>query len=275
MPVINVLYLPRDDRLRMIVRIAIDFVEEVYRDDVISGLRFVVFDDTDSFDVEQVKYIAVKEGFAGEVEHRGCTYKPRLPRFSWPHYDYDRRYAWVPVLKYSKIPRIFGSVVHEVTHHVVGGLPREDVNAIINALRADLGADVEEALVRYARYASLSGKVPKWVSYLRDVIEEITVTYISRNYFANLEREPRTPTLLTGIRDFATLVHFATPSHPPIYRTLGKLYYKMAHQDLASFRRAVHGAFAKTIKRFPADVLESNRIKYEILYREEPIAHLQ
>jgi hypothetical protein len=269
MTVINILHLPRDDRLRMIVRIAIDFIEEVYRDAVLSGLRLVSFDDADSFDVEQAKYIAVKEGFTGEVEHRGCTYEPRLPRFSWPHYDHDRRYAWVPVLKYLKIPRIFGSVVHEVTHHVVSGFPREDVNAIINALRVDLGADVEEALVKYARYMSMSGKVPKWATYLRDVIEEITTIYIADNYFMNLEREPRTPTLLTGIRDFTTFMRFATPSHPPIYRTLGILYYKLAHQDLAGFRRAVHEAFAKTIKRFPADVLESNRAKYEILYRGE------
>ena len=269
MVAINVLYLPRDDRLRMILRVAIDFVEEVYRDDVLSGLRLVSFDDIDSFDVEQAKYIAVKEGFTGEVEHRGCTYKPRLPRFSWPHYDYDRRYAWVPVTKYLKIPKIRDIVAHEVTHHVVSGLPREDVSAIINALRVDLGADVEEALVRYARYASMSGKVPKWVSYLRDTIEEITTTYISHNYFANLEREPRTPTQLTGIRNFAVSMRFAMPSHPPIYRALEKLYYKLELQDLANFRRAVHGAFAKTIKRFPVDVLESNRAKYEILYRGE------
>jgi hypothetical protein len=266
---INVLYLPRDEKLKMIVRTALDFVEEVYRDDVLSGLRLVSFDDTDNFDVELAKYIAVKEGFTGEVEHRGCVHKPRLPRFSWPHYDYDRRYAWVPVLKYLKIPRIFDFVVHEVTHHVVSGLPREDVNTIINALRRDLGADVEEALVRYARYTSMSGKVPKWVTYLRDTIDEITTTYISHNYFMNLEREPRTPTRLTGIRDFASLRYLATPSHPPIYRALGKLYYKLAHQDLASFREAVHRAFVKTIKRFPADVLESNRAKYEILYRDE------
>jgi hypothetical protein len=271
MPTINVLYLPRDDRLRMIVRIAIDFVEEVYRDDVLSGLRLVSFNDADNFDVEQAKYIAVKEGFTGEVEHRGCMHKPRLPRFSWPHYDSEKKHVWIPIFKYSKISEIFKSIIHEVTHHVLDVLPREDVITIINALRVDLGADVEEALVRYARYASMSGKVPKWVTYLRDTIDEITTTYISHNYFMNLEREPRTPTRLTGIRDFASIMYFATPPHPPIYRALGKLYYKLAHQDLASFRGAVHRAFAKTIKRFPADVLESNRAKYEILYREERV----
>jgi hypothetical protein len=46
--------------------------------------------------------------------------------------------------------------------------------------------------------------------------------------------------------------------------------YKIARSDLVEFRKEIHGIFAKMIKRFPADVLESNRAKYEVLYRTTP-----
>jgi hypothetical protein len=42
--------------------------------------------------------------------------------------------------------------------------------------------------------------------------------------------------------------------------------YKIARSDLAEFRKEVHGVFTKMIKKLPADVLESNRAKYGILY---------
>jgi hypothetical protein len=273
MPVISVLYLPRDDRLRMIVRIAIDFVEEVYRDEILSDLRLISFDYSDSLDMDHAKYIATREGFTSVVEHRGCKLEPRLPLFSWPHYNHNKKYAWIPVFRYLKISEIFYNVAHEVSHHVVGRLPREGRSTIIDALRSDLGVDVEDALIKYMRYTTISGKVPKWVTYLHATIDEITTIYISYNYFATLEREPRTPTHLTGIKDFAEPRYIIAPLYPPmpIYRVLEKLYYKLARQDLANFRRVVHEVFVKTIKRFPIDVLESNRAKYGILYSEERV----
>jgi hypothetical protein len=44
----------------------------------------------------------------------------------------------------------------------------------------------------------------------------------------------------------------------------------MSRRDLANVRRVVHEVFKKLAKKFPVDVLESNRAKYEVLYRATP-----
>jgi hypothetical protein len=259
MTVINVLYLPRDDRLRLFVRLALDFVEEVYRDDVLSGLKFVSFDRDDKFDVEQAKYIADREGFGLE---------PKSPLFEWPHYNDKYRYVWVPISRREKISYIFDVVAHEVTHHAFDKLSAKDRMALAVALRNDLGVEVDEIIVRHRPSSALVKDIAK-------IMGETVTRYIVYNYFTALEREPRTPTPLTDIRSFAEAGYFTSTVWPPRskYRAevLSIIYYKMAYNDLPNYRRAIHEMFMKLIKKLPVDVLESNRAKYEILYREEPI----
>jgi hypothetical protein len=267
MTVINALYLPRDERLRTIVRTALDFVEEVYRDEFLSDLKFVSFNMFDYADQELAKTVAVAEGFDYEVVHRRCRYRPWPPSFFRPHYITTKRYVWVPVYVLDTVFNIFYTVVHEVIHHVFYKLPEEDRNDVIYNLRRDLGVDVDEMI-------RMHGVSAKWVKQAREIVDEAIALYIADNYFVNLEREPRTPTHQTRIKIYAewqlTNLVFRPPRSRDFFEALSMAYLKLAHQDLAGFRGAVHGAFAKTIKRFPVDVLESNRAKYEILYSGEP-----
>jgi hypothetical protein len=275
MAVINVLYLPRDDRLRPLVRLALDFVEEVYRDEILSDLKFIVFDPEDELDREQVKHIVVKHImptaiFVHEVMHIGCRYEP-LSLFYWPHYVHSGKYAWIPVSRSWEVKFLFYVVVHEVTHHVLYKLPKGHAMILAHALRSDLGVDVDEVLSRYRVPIELAEEVS-------GILSEATALYIVDNYFMRLEKEPRTPTHLTDIRKFGegrySNIIRASPRPKPFAKTLAKIYYKLARQDLASFRRAVHEAFARAIKRFPVDVVESNPSRYRILYSNQPITEL-
>jgi hypothetical protein len=258
MTVINVLYLPRDDRLRLFVRLALDFVEEVYRDDVLSDLKFVSFTADDEFDEEQVKYIIEREGFA---------IKPKSSRFYWPHYDSEKVYAWVPVSTGLQISELFRFVVHEVTHHAIHKLPVEDKIVLTMALRGDLGAKVDEMIRRYPS--------SELVKHIALIVDETVTLYIVDNYFKLLEREPKKPTHLTGIHSFAGSRYYIILAFPPspkhLAEVLSEIYWKTAFDDLPNYRRAIHETFLKITKKLPVDVLESNRAKYEILYREEPI----
>jgi hypothetical protein len=257
MTVINVLYLPRDERLRSLVRLALDFVEEVYRDDVLSGLKFVSFNVGDVFDERQAWHIAKRERF--EV-----AFYP--PLFYFPHYEHQNMYVWLPVFSEETPSSIFGGTAHEVTHHAISRLSTEDRVILAEAFASDLGVEVDEMI---------KGRnlLPELAQDVAMIIKETVTIYIVDNYFMSLNREPEKPTHLSGIRKFAESRYGSVVRREPRYRAeiLGAIYHKMAHRDLSNYRRAIHEMFTKLIKRFPADVLESNKAKYEILYREEPI----
>ena len=162
-------------------------------------------------------------------------------------------------------PVIFSEVAHHITHHPVFRVPREDKSAIVNAFKADTG--LEELITRYGGSAELTLEIIL-------TINEVAVLYIISNYFMNLNREPVMTTIQANIRDFALGRHFALAMRPQMSRkdaiVLSEVYRRISRKDLANVRRAVHSAFVKMIEKFPADVLESNRAKYEVLYRATP-----
>jgi hypothetical protein len=264
MPEIHVLYLPRDERLRTIVRMSLDFLGEVYRDEVLSCLRFVSFDPDDGYDVKNVLRIAELEGFAEVVERRGLRLKvePRQPLFFMHHYDPRYRYVWIPVSSRWSATAIFRHVAHEVSHDPIFYVPTEDKHTLASAFDKDLGLD---EMVR--RYGSTVGLAVELIM----ILQEAIVMYIIDNYFQNLNREPVMPTTQTEIRDFALQRYYGLTRQPGRPRTevgfLSELLQKMARKDLSEFRRAVHRVFTKLAKKLPVDVLGSNRIKYEVLYR--------
>jgi hypothetical protein len=254
MPAINVLYLPRDERLRTIVRTALDFVEEVYKDEILSDLRFVSFNPDDRlFDVKQVEHIAEREGF--ELD-------PMSFDFYGSHYNHKKVYAWVPVSRESKIPDIFDDIAHEVTHHVLHKLPIEDRTVLTVALRNDLGMEVNEMIRRLPRSLlfELAEEIVK-------IVNETVTIYIVYNYFKALEREPKTPTPLSNIRHFIrtrSIDLIIRPVHEA--EIMSRIYAIMASDDLPNYRRVIHRMFMKLIKKLPVDVFESNRAKYGVLY---------
>jgi hypothetical protein len=259
MPVIRVLYLPRDDKLRTVVRTALDFVEEVYRDEVLSDLRFVSFDIDDSFDKEQAMHVAEMEGLATVF-----GFRPTLSL----QIHLIGAYVWMPVSRKAPASAIFYVVAHEVTHYALHRLPVRDRRDLVIALWGDVGAEVDE-IIRRHRLSSKSTK--ELVKELATFIDETAVSYIIENYFRSLNREPRIPTYLTDISIYAEsrynyiLTGPRRPKH--LLEVLSVIYNKMAYDDLPNYRSAIHETFMKLVKKLPVDVLESNRAKYGILYR--------
>jgi hypothetical protein len=279
-PAINVLYLPRDERLRTVVKISVDFVEEVYRGEmllegfsfkILSGLKFVSFNVDDAFDVHMASITAYREGL-DEVEHtRKCEIVPREPRlFYWPHYLPEKECAWVPVSAYRSPLRIHHDIAHEVTHHMFYKLsfhsPREAFDIVYTLRRElrNLGVDIDE-LIR-------KGEVrPDLLLDVNYIVHELVASYITDNYFVNLEREPRTPTYATDIANYVKWAYrdlVTRPQRRPAreVEVLEAIYRILAYRDLPNFRAEVHGLFTRVTKKLPVDVLESNRAKYGILY---------
>jgi hypothetical protein len=269
-PAIIVLYLPRDEKLRAVIETSLAFVEEVYKDEVLSGLRLVVFDMDDALDVKNATITADIAGFSTPVERKRLRVKvePRLPIFYSRHYSPVERYAWIPVSRHWSAPAIFSEVVHEITHHPIFYVPREDKSALVGAFSTDLG--LEELTRRYRGTMDVALE-------LIATINEVVVIYITSNYFQNLNREPVLSTIFANIRNFALERYHSLIRHPPRSKEdamiLSEVFKRMSHRDLANLRRAVHEVFVKLIKKFPVDVLESNRAKYEVLYRITPPYH--
>ncbi len=262
MAVIHVLYLPRDERLRAIVRTALDFVEEVYRDELLAGIRFVAFDLDDEIDVERVKNIAGKERLPNVVRHVRCRFEPELPSFFFPHSNLEVGYAWIPILREElEVPSILDIVAHELTHLALRRLPASYREHFARAFSDETNLAEELAKLRV---------VPAWlIAELGSTIEEFAVTYIVDNYFIYLRRTPETPTNRTKILSVVLtklLALLAKPPEPAV-GTLATVYDRVRRSDLPRFRKAIHETFMKVIKKLPADVLESNRAKYGILYR--------
>jgi hypothetical protein len=260
-------YLPRDEKLRAVIETSLSFVTEVYRDDVLSGLRFVAFDVDDAYDVKNAAFTADIAGFTLLVERGKLRMKvePRPPLFFMPHYGSEAQYVWVPVSRHWSAPVIFSEVAHYITHHPVFHVPREDKSALIGAFDTDIG--LEELVGRHGGSVGLALEIIM-------IINEIAVRYIISNYFVNLNREPVMTTIQANIRDYALEMHHGLARRPLTSRedaiVLSEMYRRMSRKDLANVKRAVHEAFKKMIKKFPVDVLESNRAKYEVLFRATP-----
>jgi hypothetical protein len=262
MAVINVLYLPRDGRLRAVVRTTLDFVEEVYKPEFLAGIRFASFDADDGVDVERVKVVAGRERLLRVVEHERCRFKPKMPSFVLPHSDFIARYAWIPISDdYRAPPRILDVVVHELTHLAFDRLPTDDKELLYKVFLRDMNL------------AGIVAKIELPKRLIREIsmmFLELVATYITDNYFKGLERTSKTPTHMTKISLVAlgnTLALLGMQIPESELELLSTMNYKIARSDLAEFRKEIHRIFTKMIKKLPADVLESDRAKYEMLYR--------
>jgi hypothetical protein len=274
MPAIQVLYLPRDDKLRTVVSTALDFIEEVYKRGFLAGIRFASFNLDDKVDVELAKRVADREGFTKLVERIGRIIEPKSLFFYLPHSDTALQYVWAPVfkelgvwapaLKELKIPMIYDIVVHEITHLAFDRLPEDLKKSLVNSFRMD--ANLDDVIREH-------GFSPALVQSIAALVHEVAVMYITYNYFVELKKSPEIPTTQTYIKSFALdqyrgiiMEHGPKPRYPAT--VLAELFYRIARTDLASLRMTTHRVFETMINKFPADVYESNRAKYEILYRE-------
>ncbi len=267
MPAVNVLYLPRDERLRTIVRTALDFIEEVYKDEIISDLGLVSFDPRDSHDVESVKQIAVREGFAEEVERRKKRVVEPTEVFFYPHYNGARKAIWIPVPKDWDAPLVLYNMAHEVTHHAILKIPTQELYALAVIFAEE--SRVYDLIARYwtAPVAKLEDLAVDFVA----IFSEVATEYIANNYFLGLRREPAMTVPQANMRQLSRHAHlfmylFKRRRLVQEATIINRLFQNLAFADMPRFRSELHKHFIKLIKKFPVDVLESNRAKYGILY---------
>jgi hypothetical protein len=272
MPAIQVLYLPRDDKLRTIVRTALDLVEEVYKQGFLAGIRFVSFNSDDKVDAELAKRVADREGFNRLVERVGRIIEPKSLLFYLPHSDTTLQYVWVPVfkgldvwapeLRGLKASKIYDIIVHEITHLAFDRLPEDLKKSLVNSFRMD--ANLDDVIREY-------GFSPALVQSIAAIVYEVTVMYMTYNYFVELKKSPEIPTTQTYIKSFALdqyrgyIMDYGPKPRYPV-SVLAELFYRIAHTDLASLRMTTHRVFETMINKFPADVYESNKAKYGVLY---------
>jgi hypothetical protein len=268
MPAVNVLYLPRDERLRAIVRTALDFIEEVYKDEIISDLRFVSFDPGDSHDVESVKQIAVREGFAEEVERRKKRKLEPTEVFFSPHYNIVRKAIWMPVYKDWDAPLVLYNMAHEVTHHTILKIPSQELYALVIVFAQESG--VYDLIGRYwtAPATMIKDLAEDFVAFFSEVATE----YVANNYFLGLRKEPVMTVPQANMRQLSRHAHlfmhlFKRRRLVQEVVIINRLFQNLAYVDMPRFRSELHKHFIRLVKKLPVDVLESNRAKYGILYR--------
>jgi hypothetical protein len=268
MAVINVLHLPRDDRLRSTVKTIIDFVGEVYKDEILSDLKFVSFDPNDGHDVESAKHVAVREGLSEEVERRKKHKVEPTEVFFVPHYNNVRKTVWIPISKDWDAPHMLFSIAHEVTHHTTLKIPDQDSHAL-----AEIFVEETGTLGLIERYWTAPVTLIKDLS--MDVVAiflEVATEYITRNYFLGLHREPIMTIPQANMWELSRRAHlfmllFRRRRLVQEAVIIDRLFQNLAYADLPKFRRELHKSFIKLVKKLPVDVLESNRTKYEMLYR--------
>jgi hypothetical protein len=268
MAIINVLYLPRDDKLRTVVRTTLDFVEEVYKDEVISDLRLVSFDPGDSHDVESVKQIAVREGFAEEVERRKKRKLEPTEAFFASHYNVARKVLWIPVYKNWDAPLVLYNMAHEVVHHAILKIPTQELYDLVIIFAQESG--VYNLIERYwtAPATMIGGLAEDFVAFFSEVVAE----YVANNYFLGLRKEPVMTVPQANMRQLSRHAHlfmylFKRRRLVQEVAIISRLFQNLAYVDMPRFRSELHKRFIKLVKKLPVDVLESNRAKYGILYR--------
>jgi hypothetical protein len=283
MPVVNVLYLPRDERLRAVVRTALDFIEEVYREEVLSSLKVVAFDYDDETDIGNVARIAHTEGF-GITKHEQCKIEPGTPIFFRSHYKPKYRYIWIPIWRHYWGSDVLRRVAHETAHHLYYSvMDSSERDRLAMSVLTDV-PEIEE-VVRKVVPRTPSDQLVMAIEAVSYFMSEIVAIYITENYFMMLKRGPETP--VSAIPEIATVVdilyHRERPSgflllllmlYPEeVTPILSTIYRKFAIEkvDLPRFRETLHGLFTRYIKKLPADVLESNKVKYGVLYGREPL----
>jgi hypothetical protein len=251
----KILYLPSNPKYRVFVERVLEFVEQVYRDEVLADLELIAYSPHDPRDLY-------------EVRRRGI-----IERFS--HYKPAVKLLVVAEHHGSEAVRVFVAVAEGVTNHALWG--PFNVLRVVQALIKDIPrlktiprrvTSKDEAKLRiyvntlYTRYAvdnyfvKLNDKpaLMPWDS-------EILLDYIEAHY-----EEIRTRDILTGRRKREDAI---TAMLRIVYE---EVIFK--RNPLRKFREVVHEMFAGAIKRFPVEVYNSNPSRYKVLYSNQSIMEL-
>jgi hypothetical protein len=227
----------------------------------------VSFDPRDGHDVESAKQVAVREGFAEEVERRKKRKIEPTEAFFSPHYNVVRKAIWIPVLKDWDAPLVLYNMAHEVAHHAILKIPSQELYDLALIFAQESGTYY---LVEKYWTAPATMLKDLAVDFLV-IFTEVATEYIANNYFLGLRREPAMTVPQANMRELSRHAHlfmylFKRRRLIQEATILNRLFQSLAYTDMPRFRSELHKHFVKLVKKFPADVLESNRAKYGILY---------
>ncbi len=252
MTAIKVLHLPWRTNLRAFVERALEFLQQVYKDEVLEGLQFIAYTFLDEVEEE-----VVKKKFGVRVGLRAG------------YYQYTTFKAVVAVSRWWPAIEVFDVIVEEVSHHALRWVHNKKM--AIEALLQDIPRlreiDIKRADIKdRARVSTF--------------VEELYVKYIVHDYFLKLKDRPVTePWAHRPLGGHITSIHeFAVKWEKGIILDVVKIVYDEVIQKrnpLPNFRRAVHDIFTGAVKKLPVEVYNSNPSRYEVLYREQLMIDLE
>jgi hypothetical protein len=244
-------YLPSHPKYRAFVERALEFLQQVYKDQELRDLRFIAYNIQDVREErEVVEKFHVREHIRG------------------PYYDYLTLRAVIVASTLWSANDVFEAVVEEVSHHVLKKENRREV--VIRALLRDIP---RLRFVGIRRVDTLDRiKVAVF-------IDELHVQYVVYNYFVELKSEPVTvPRAYKPTRGYISFVYETVGIREKgLMADVAKIVYDEVIQkgnSLPNFREAVHSIFTGVVKKLPAEVYNSNPSRYEILYRRQRIDEL-
>jgi hypothetical protein len=264
----RVFILTEDPEVRRFFEAAWEFVSRSVSADVLASLDYAVF--TTERECREVRSLhgRVDEFIAQEVQ-KLCSasqwgmYVPRV---------YGRPPSCIAVKFQHELTNAdnFLALAHEVGHHVIHALDAH--GELVNALRRDLPSVTRIAAMGLPERARAFMAAAVYV-----LASEGAPSYIARNYFARLNVSPEEEFLralpLHHLASALLLLEdarkeCARAGREDIARHITALQAALARAKFESTRRKVHEIAARAFARWPREVFEKNRERYETLFRE-------
>jgi hypothetical protein len=247
----KILYLPSNPKYRAFAERALEFIGQVYKDELLADLELVVFSSSDPDDVVEVLF---------NRELAGALYS---------YYDVELRRAVVDICRGECIAiDAFSEMVEEVTHHVLWDARYKE--RVIRALVKDV-PQLNKVVAKRLRKVDAHN--------LKVFFNEMDTQYIVSNYFVKRNVKPELMpwhfealgTTMQLFIPFAEILVGGVLADVTRIMTVEVVYKR---NPLSNFREAVHAIFTEVIKRFPAEVYNSSPSRYKVLYTGQYIQEL-
>jgi hypothetical protein len=261
---VTIVYLSANPKYRAFVERCIEFLERVYKDEVLADLELVAYSKYDKRDLEEARRLGIP--------------------IDGSHYHIMAKRAVIAENHGARAIDVFTVVVEEVSHHALRGA--HNVERAIGALVKDVPR--LKTVIKRSRVdeSDRTG--------LYAYINELYSKYAVYNYFVKLYTKPvLTPGTLETLVEFidvygeminilASLAKILNVSasdrdEENVMPSVTRIMYDEVVKNrnpLLNFGEAVHAIFTEVIKRFPAEVYNSDLSRYGVLYMKQPIQGL-
>ncbi len=257
-------YLPANPKYRAFIERALEFLEQVYKDEVLTDLEFVAYSKYDKRDLEEVRKLGIP--------------------IDGSHYHIMTKRVVIAENHGARAIDVFTIVVEEVSHHALRGA--HNVERAIEALVKDVPR--LRAVIKRRRVDE--GDRTGLYAY----INELYTKYAVYNYFIRLNNKPTLApgaleTLVEFIDVYDEMINILTSlakilsvsaserDEENIMPSAARIMYDEVVKNrnpLLNFGEAIHAIFTEAIKRFPAEVYNSNPSRYKVLYTGQYIQEL-